>query len=159
MSRTIEKEIRIFKHSAILALIVGIFSLWFFWYDVKYNPVIEFNNGVNPSEFKLDKKEYKRGEMVRGYTSFCKVRNSVASTRWTLYDGRIYFFTSSEPRSSPKGCYPSKDGEYVLFDIQRVPEDAPIGDTLYFAGINYQSLWGNRTAEQTFKTESFKIIE
>jgi len=125
--------------------------------DPKLRPVLKFQNGVDPLNIQLEKGVYRQGEMVRGYSSVCKVRKAKGATAWTLHNSKLVFFTTKEPRELPKGCFP-EDGGIITFDIERVPEDA-IAEEHYFTGTTTQILWGNRTVETYYRTETFLVVE
>ena len=156
MSNELIRDLKHLKYALMAGLLTALFCFWFYVIDVKYNPVIQFTSGVDEMNFQLTKDEYAPGEMVQGYTAFCKKRNSAGSTLWTLANGKLVFFTPTEFQSIPKGCYP-QETDYIVFDIKPVPIDAISGETMKFTAINYQKLWGGRIAETNFQTETFIV--
>lgn len=165
---------KIYDALVIIAIVIGIpFLVWFYFIDGIYlRPVVKFTQGVDPMNFKLEKTEYRRGEMVRGYTSVCKLRQATGHAQWNLVNDVIITYSANEERELPVGCYPwDQDGEatttsdgvatrtpkLLLFDIKEVPKDIEKGEH-YFTGQATYTLNGGRQRRIDFKSETFNII-
>ena len=154
----IDSSYRKLKLTFVVGAVLGVLFVWFYLIDPFVFPVLKFNNGVDPLDMQLVKDEYRRGEMVQGYTSFCKKRIASASTSWVLHTDKLTFFAPYDtPRNISKGCFP-EDREFLIFDIRKIPEDAMLGEA-HFTGKTIHTLVGNRQAEQDYRTATFYIVE
>lgn len=134
------------------------FLIWFYSIDGIYlNKPMIYTQGVNPLELKLTKKEYKRGEMVQFYTSYCKPRESKAQIQWSLINEMVIFYSPGEWTELPIGCYPAKQNYLLVQDLKEVPQRASLGKHK-FTGIITRELPGGRIIKQEIGTEEFQVI-
>lgn len=152
------------EHNILVALttisIVGSLFLYY-WYNVDgivMDRVIKYTQGVDPQNLILEKKEYKRGEMVRYYSSFCKTREAYSIVQWSLANNTITIFSPSDRLAMPLGCYPAKQNELFLADLKEIPQSTSLGDH-YFTAVVTRHLSGGRTVTENLKTEEFNIIK
>lgn len=145
---------RIWLSIFILNLVAFVFLTWWFFIDGIYtNKVIEPINDYDPLNITLEKTVYAPGEVVKGWASFCKSREAVGSTQWTLVnDVALILPRKTSGNSVPVGCY-----ENILFQIHTIPEDTLIGDH-YLVGSTQHELPDGRIRNSSYKTEVFTIV-
>ena len=152
-------EDKIVKALLILLLLSATFLYYWYFVDGVYvNKVITYRNGVDPQNFQTVKSEYKRGEMVQYYTSFCKNRRATASVRWTLANHFLTFYNDSSMKELPLECFPSNDGEFIVANAEIIPSDAELGDH-YFTGVITRTTPDGRHFREDIKTVHFQIVE
>lgn len=122
------------------------------------NKVYTYRSGIDPMALKTIKTEYLRGEMVQGYSSFCKTREAKTFSQWSLHNEKIVQFTESEIKYLPVGCYPSDANGFIKFDIHPIPDDAEAGEHV-FVGTVINELPDGRIRTYQFKTTPFNVIE
>lgn len=131
-----------------------------FWYYIDgvylFRPVI-YTQGVNPKELKLVKKEYKRGEMVQFYTSFCKTREAKATIQWALINEMVNYYSPNVSTELPLGCYPQEQTRLSIQDLKEVPMKTSLGDHK-FTGVITRELPGQRIIKEEIATETFQVI-
>lgn len=154
-------DIKKYKYIFLLNLCVivfgGLFLIVYYKIDGQIiNRPIEFINGVDPTNFKLDKKVYKSGETPELLTAFCKTRQAKGTVEWSLIDGQKVLYGEREGRNIPEGCYPQK-GEFVSAPIEPIP--SYIRDTCdaYFVGNGIITISGGRQVYYKYKTENFCV--
>jgi len=140
-----------------LVVVLGAPFLYFYYYvdGISVRPILTYTNGVDPLDLELVKTDYRRGEMVQYYVAFCKNRDAIGSTQWTLVNSQLVFFAPTEYREIPKGCHP--DAGVAVGDIVRIPDDARLGEH-YFVGISTQVLPDGRVRKRELKTQKFNVI-
>lgn len=148
----------LFKISIPIILIGGTYLFWYHHIDgVHMNKTIVYREDIDPSNFQLEKHEYRPGEMVRAYTAYCKNRNAIAVTTWTLANEVLTIYPPKDPRATPEGCYPSGKG-LILFEIQPIPSTATAGCNHYFTGYVNRDIGGGRVYLENIKTETFCVV-
>lgn len=154
------------KHEEVILLVMFFFTVlgscflyyWYFMDAITVRPIITYTQEVNPSEFKLEKTEYKRGEMVKYYNSFCKNREAVATTQWSLVNEMIIFYSPTELMELPIGCYPQAQTSLSLQDLKEVPVRASLGKHK-FVGVITRTLPDGRVRKQEVATQEFIVVE
>lgn len=146
--------------SAIISIIGGAFLIWYYFIDGIYvNKVFEYRDGVDPTNYQLEFKEYRVGDTPRYITSFCKRRNAVPTVTWALANDVLTIYPPrTAEKGAPLGCYPEGQG-FLYLPIEKIPETAKLGCDHYFLGSVVRDYGGGRTIEQPFKTENFCIIK
>lgn len=133
-----------------------LYLLWFYNIDGIYtNPPLTFKH--DPLNIQTEKDVYNVGEVIRIKVNFCKRREGLGETRWSLIDGKILYIPTSGPRELPIGCYP-KQGDYTLVDAVTIPLDySLLGHKVHFEGVGTIYLSGGREVRYTYKTTEFII--
>jgi hypothetical protein len=156
-------ERKIFKYITVLTFALFAFSFYFWGIDPVIRPVLEFRH-YDQQNIQLTKSTYEPGEMVYGYASFCKKRKASGTTQWTLANEKLVVFTPNSISQVPAGsCYPeveyNENGEpkFFIFPIKQIPLDAINGEH-YFVGVTDHMLSLGRKTQQSFKTETFQVI-
>lgn len=155
------------KHYGLLAgiwitLVGGAYLFWYYQIDGVYvNQPITYREDIDPTNYKLERTEYKRGETPRYLTAFCKNREAIPTTQWRLANDVL---TVYPPRTVPdsgfvRGCFPSDNEGYVYIDIEKIPDNATNGCNHYFIGEISRDIGGGRILKQPIKTEEFCIID
>lgn len=148
---------KIFVYSCFLIIILG--SIFYYIVDVNYvNPIIVYTQGVDHLNLKLTKKEYRRGEMVQFYTSFCKLRFAQGQVEWTDLDGRPTYFPTGALTQVSTGCYPLKQDKLIPRDIANVPMDSDINCDHRFSGVATRYLPDGRKYNENLGTETYCVI-
>ncbi len=114
------------------------------------NPVIaiENNDSLQPV-----KNEYRRGEMVQVYISYCKYRPIIPVVTDTLSNTYQTFYTSESKGTTELGCYKNK-----IINLQAIPMTAEEGSDYHFARDLSYRLNNWRNLQIPMKTKLFKII-
>lgn len=151
-----------FAYVALDIIIIGFLLIAFQVIDgVKIRPIVEFTQNVDSKNFQLDKSVYHRGETVKFYTSFCKKRNAMAVTEWSLINDEYIQLVKTGPRQLPIGCYPTNQNGLLLVEIAEIPEDAKDGSH-YIVGVTtqrFRTIFGKyKEVEVHYKTQEF-IVE
>lgn len=137
----------------------GLFLFYHHALDGVYiNRALTFTQGVDPLNMQTVKPEYKRGEMVQIYTSFCKNRESIAVTQWALANSTLTFYAPSPTREVPLGCYPEEQDRLYVVDVKPVPDDAHLGSH-FFYGVTTHTFPDGRQRKQEYRTVTFNVIE
>lgn len=142
----------------VITFILGVPLLGYFYFidGIYINKILTFHDGVDPMNFKLEKTEYKKGEMVVGYTSVVKNREAKCYVNWSLVNSIVLPFSLEEDeiKELPPGHYQGR------FEIKEIPNNSFI--TLgkhYLTGVQHCFLSGGRERIATFKTEEFNVIK
>jgi len=134
------------------------FLFWYYHIDGIYmNPTIEYKNGVDPANLKLEKRDYKRGEVVSFHTAFCKTRPAEASIQWVLSNGVLTIYPIRRNNSVTEGCYPEGEGT-TLLRIEEIPNDAEFGCDHFFSATVSRDIGGERIITSGLQTEKFCVI-
>lgn len=133
-----------------------LYLLWFYNVDGVYlNPPLTFKH--DPLNIRVEKSVYHAGDTIRVKVNFCKRREGLGETRWSIIDGKIIYIPSEGPRELPVGCYP-KQGETTLVDAVKIPIDySLLGHKVHLEGVGTIYLSGGRQVRYTYKTEEFLI--
>lgn len=131
----------------LLIMFPGLLTFTYFKF-LHQNPPIEFTN----LPFPTDKDQYKRGDVINRFGSFCKFTNASATIRPRLEGSIIYTLADFKVAGSPKGCY-----EFTFSDL-RVPKEAELGVYKLTGVVEYQV---NPIAkrEVRWETEEFEVVE
>lgn len=144
------RELQLLKRGSIIAIILLLFGVYFFEVDPKVRPAIKFFN--DPLSIQLEKEVYERGEVVYGYTSFCKTRTSSGQIQWTLANERLITYSAHYSKNIPVGsCFND-----IKFPIERIPDDAVSGEHYFSAVITHNFTYGRKN-EVELKTETFLV--
>lgn len=158
MGHTIQTLEKIFAYVCLSIIFAG--AIHFYILDVRfYNPIITYTQGVDPNNLKLDKKEYKIGDKVYFYTSFCKHRFAVGTIDWTLVDGQNYYYPTGNPIQLSEGCYPEKQDKLLKMELKQIPEVHEAGCYYHFTGVAVRYLPDGRSYRENQKTENFCITK
>ena len=149
----------IFKISMAIIVLGGGFLGWYHWVDGVYmNRVLEFKEGVDPMNLKLTKREFKTGETPQFQTSFCKNRDALSITRWTLVNEHPHYENVKERVVEiPTGCYPLNGEKYQIADTKPIDPATPPGEYHYVATTNH-ILPDGRVRKQYYETEIFHVV-
>jgi len=133
---------------------------WFYYVDgVYFNQPVVYRNGYVNEPLELTKKDWKRGETVTYYSSFCKNRDARASIIWALSNDTMTLFPERAGLALGKGCYPQDPNGRVILTIETIPPTAVNGCTHYFTGYIERDIGGGRILKDKVKTEKFCVID
>lgn len=154
----IKYEPKIIRLAIYLIGFIGLYLIHFFITDgVLYNKVIHYRYGVNPLAFQTDKTAYKRGEVIKIITSFCKTRKAYATVEYNLVNDEIINLKTTAPKDLPKGCYPASGG-YTLIEVSSVPQNSTNG-THYIVGTRKEYLKSGAVRTTYIRTVNFEVID
>lgn len=137
--------------------------MWFYQIDGKIiNKPITYRDDINPLNYELEFKEYRRGDTPRYKTAFCKNRSATPTLIWSLANDVL---TVYPPRTTVSEdlfvsqCFPKDESKHVYVPIEKIPNDAITGCNHYFIGKVDRDYGGGRVETQPLKTEEFCIID
>lgn len=137
----------------------GVFLYYYYYLDGNLiNQIITYRPHIDQMALDVEHEQYCPGDIPRAKTSFCKNRQAVGLTSYTLINGSLTIYPQKPARELPIGCYPEDPEEDLLFAIQMIPLDADPG-MYHFKGVSTQTISGNRTRQLVFSTEEFKVVE
>ena len=130
---------------------LALFGYWHFIDGTIIRKPLEFYMDIENME--VEKEVYAPGEDVRVYTSFCKNRNAVGVSTWSLVDTIVRFYPEKRA-SAPIGCYGVPDP--ALFVAVSLPPDLVDG-IYYLEGVSRVKINPVKTLIYHYKTEEFII--
>lgn len=125
------------------ALVMG---YWYFL-DALLFPTLTFNN--DPHSYVTDKTVYSPGDPVSIYVDFCKNRDGVGTSAWSLID-TVQLFYPEKSANAPVGCY---KGWVEAVTLPRIVEDG----TYRLAGTTRVEINPIATDNYEFSTQDFYI--
>lgn len=139
----------------LITIALLLWGVWHFYVDgIHVNKVIKPINGYDPLNIQVEKESYARGEVVRGYASFCKMRDATGTTQWTLHNEVLDILpVKVSGRAVAVGCY-----EDVVFPIYEIPDHATIGEH-YFSGVSQHKAPDGRVWVSYYQTEKFTVVD
>ncbi len=150
---------KLYVSACLLVIFCGGFYLyWYYQLDgVTMNPVVTYN--VDKDNMRLTKTNWKRGETVTYYSSFCKHRDAVASMQWTLSNGVLTIYPERSARSVGIGCYPVTPNTVFVAESEEIPHTAELGCDHFFSQVIRRDIGGGRIRVDETKTEKFCVVE
>lgn len=133
---------------SVLSLLGIFFLLYSIFIDGHYlNRPVEINNSELPADLEQD--WYAKGEMVRAYYDFCKLRDIPASVQWVLIDTYLRTYPVRDV-ATIEGCHKS------WVDVEHIPPDVLPGLYRFEGLVTYQINAYNEVVIP-LKTESFYV--
>lgn len=155
ISRLHQLERQISGIALFIIIFGGSFLGWHYLIDGRFvNRVIQFQDGTNPMDLKMVQSSYKVGDTPQFYSAYCKTRQAVSFTRWTLINEHPHYDTDIKKISdTPPGCYGLQK-----VDTKPIPASIPPGD-YHFVGATTYTLPDGRIRTQYYQTEEFTVIK
>lgn len=153
----IPKAHTIFNVCITICVVGGAFLVWYYWIDGVYlNRVLDFKNGVDPMHLELVNTKYKPGMTPQFFMAYCKTRDAVATTRWTLVNEHPHYDDGKQTIAEiPVGCYPLDGGKQVG-NTKPIPGETPPGE-YHYVGVTNHVLPDGRVRKQYLETEEFTV--
>lgn len=109
----------------------------------------------SPEALQTVKSQYRVGETVQAYFSFCKKRDTEGELQWYLVNGSLVTYPSRSGNVL-KGCYKNK-----IIDIERIPShvDLAAEDMLHFEGRIVYKMNAVSEVVVDLKTVPFKVVQ
>lgn len=136
------------------------FLLWFYYIDghIIGHP-IEYRPSTDPVNLQVTRDEWKRGELVTYYTSFCKVRDAVPTAVWALSNDTMTLFPERTNLTLPVGCYPENPDGMIIAQAEIIPSFAVAGCNHYFTAYVTRDIGGGRVIKDKVRTERFCVVD
>lgn len=141
----------------VIIVLGGGFLAWYYEIDGVYmNRVLIFKEGVNPMNLEMTQATYAPGDTPQYYTAFCKTRDAVGFTRWTLVNEHPHYDSGEQVIGEvPVGCYPLQGGLQVSA-TKPLPANTVPG-TYHYVGVTNQVLPDGRKVHQYYQTQTFTV--
>lgn len=121
-----------FVNVAVIIFCGAIFGYWYFIDGVYLGKVIDIS--IDTQNYPTSKEVYRKGEMVKLLTSFCKYREIPATTYWTLVDGAEVSLGKTES-SAKIGCYGKEKPFY--YTAAKIPDGIELSGKWRLKGMIY----------------------